>query len=72
MPKNKVFQSNKSALTNKDFVNQEIAELINTERVKEVENVPYNVNPLSLSKKRDKLRLILNLRHANMHVLKNK
>ena len=58
--------NNKSALTNKIFVHQEITELINTRRVKEVENAPYIVNPFSLSKKRDKLCLIPDLKHINI------
>ena len=41
---------------------------MNTGRVKEVETIPYNTNPLSVSEKNNKLRLILNLRHANVHV----
>ena len=41
---------------------------MNTGRVKEVENVPYNTNPLPVGEKSNKLRLILNLRHANMNV----
>ena len=58
-------------MTCKNFVDQEITELINTGRVKEVENVWYIVNPFSVSEKSDKLRLILKLRHVNMHAYKN-
>ena len=65
---NTFFQNNNSAFINKNFVDQEITGLINTGRVKEVENVPYTVNTLSVSERSDKLRLILDLRHTNMHV----
>ena len=67
-----IFQNNKSALTNKNFVDQEITDLINTGRVKKAENVPHTVNPLSISEKSVKLTLILDLRHVNMHVYKDK
>ena len=49
--KNTFFPNNKSALTNKNFVDQDITELVDTGRVKEVENVLYNVNPLSFSER---------------------
>ena len=70
--KNIFFQNNKSALTNKSFLDQETTGLINARRVKEMENVPYIVNPLSVIEKSDKPRLILDLRLVNMHVYKNK
>ena len=54
------------------FQNKKITELINTSRFKEVENVPCIANPLSVSKKSDNLRLILDLRHVNMHVYQDK
>ena len=59
-------------MTNKNFVNQEITELINTGRVKGVENVPYIVNPLSFSEKSNKIRLIIDLKYVSMHVYKDK
>ena len=59
-------------MTNKNFVNQEITELINTGRVKGVEDVPYIVNQLSVSEKSNKIRLIIDLKYVNMHVYKDK
>ena len=50
-PKHLFLLNNKSALTNRNFVDQEITELVNTRRVKEVEDAPYIVNPFSVSKK---------------------
>ena len=59
-------------MTNKNFVDQEIMQLINTGRVKEVEIFPYIVNSLSLSKNSDNLTLKLDLRHVNIHMHKDK
>ena len=59
-------------MTNKSSVDQEITELINIRRVEVVENVPYVVNALSVSKKNDTFKLNLDLRHVNMHVYRDK
>ena len=40
--------------------------------LKETGNFPYTVNTLYLSEKSDNLKLILDLRHANMHVYEDK
>ena len=45
---------------------------MNTWIVKEVENVPYIVTPLSVSQISDKLRQISDLRLINMHFYKDK
>ena len=37
-----------------------------------MENIPYIVNSLSFSEKSDKLRLILDSKHVNMYVYKDK
>ena len=70
--KNTFFQNNQLALANNNFADQKIMELMNTWIVKEVENVPYIVTPLSVSQISDKLRQISDLRLINMHFYKDK
>ena len=56
------FNNNVSAIKNKDFVEEAILELLTSDRVKEVEDLPYVVNPLSVSNNSSgKKCLILNL-----------
>ncbi len=64
--------NNKSAYKHHDFASKAIKELLNTGRIKEVSHIPYVVNPLSVSEKCEKLRLILDLRLVNFHVYKDK
>ena len=40
--------------------------------LKETGNFPYTVNTLYVSEKSDNLKLILDLRHVNMHVFVDK
>ena len=48
-PKPAKFKNNKSALSNKEFVNKTVNELIKTGRVRETSYVPEVVNPLSVA-----------------------
>ena len=64
--------NNRSARDHGDFVTKAIMELLNTGRVKEVQTPPHVVNPLSVSSKNGKERLILDLRHVNKYVFKQK
>ena len=70
-PERASFKNNKSALRNKNFVDEAICELLATGRIVETDKAPYVVNPLSVSTSSSgKQRLILDLRHVNKHVYK--
>lgn len=67
------FTNNASALKEADFVNAAILELLHDNRVEEIISPPDIVNPLSVSvQPNGKKRLILDLRHINLHVYKQK
>ena len=72
-PQQAFFKNNKSAISNSDFVEGAILELLDTGRIRETDTAPFIVNPLSVSTSRyNKKRLILDLRHVNKHVYKQK
>ena len=71
-PPGVVLRNNRSALEHKEFVTEAIKELLETGRIEEVENPPLVVNPLSVTSKNGKERLILDLRHVNQFVFKQK
>ena len=65
-PEPKIFQNTVSALTNKEFVTNEILDLLNSGRVREVSQNEIEVlNPLTVADNGQKLRLILDCRHIN-------
>lgn len=65
--------NNKSALDNSDFVHTAISELLENHSVVETPFIPHVVNPLSVSvQSSGKKRLILDLRHVNLCVWKQK
>ena len=73
LPPSTVLRNNMSALKHKDFVNSAIEELLNSSRLSEVPSPPYVVNPLSVSiQPSGKKRLILDLRHVNKYLRKQK
>ena len=66
-------KNNKSALQHGDFVGKAIAELLDDCLIEECSEVPYIVNPLTVSvQSNGKKRLILDLRCVNLHVLKQR
>ena len=68
-----LFYNNKSALENASFVESAISELVGNHLVIEVPFVPHVVNPLSVSiQSSGKKRLILDLRHVNQSIWKQK
>ena len=72
-PTRKIFPNNKSALEHWPFVESAITELVNNSAVLEVPFVPHVVSPLSVSvNSSGKKRLILDLRHVNQSVWKEK
>ena len=72
-PEKAIFKNNLSAQNNREFVDEALNELLATGRVVETTNIPRVVNPLSVSVQRNgKKRLILDLRHVNKHVYKDK
>ena len=65
--------NNHSALTHADFVLKAIQELILPGSVVQVSSPPHVINPLSVSiQSCGKKRLILDLRHVNKHIWKEK
>ena len=72
-PPPKHYSNNASALREADFVDQAIAELLADNRVEELSSTPVIINPLTVSVQNSgKKRLILDLRHINLHVFKQK
>ena len=68
-----LFHNSKSALENASFVQSAIFELVGNCSVVEVPCVPHVVNPLSVSiQSSGKKRLILDLRHVNQSIWKQK
>ena len=66
-------KNNGSALEHSDFVNDAILELLQDNRIEELTTPPEIINPLTVSVQRSgKKRLILDLRHINLHVFKQK
>jgi hypothetical protein len=64
-------RNNKSALRHKDFVQQAISELLQSNKVIKTNSMPHVVPSLSVSvQSSGKLRLILDLRHVNNYVRK--
>ena len=65
--------NNASALSNRSFVSKAVNELLHTNLVEEIFCVPDIVNPLSVSTRSSgKQRLILDLRHMNSFIFKQK
>ena len=68
-----ILKNNRSALDHKSFVEQAIHDLLIRGLVVECSNVPYVVNPITVSVQNNgKKRLILDLRHVNKHLWKSK
>ena len=67
------FRNNNSAVKEAGFVSEALQELVHSGCVVEVSTPPHVVNPLSVSiQSTGKKRLILDLRHVNFHVWKEK
>ncbi|XP_057299732.1 uncharacterized protein LOC130630297 [Hydractinia symbiolongicarpus] len=71
-PQKQTFSNNQSAITSLEFVNEAVQELLDTGLIKVVSSAPHVVNPLSVSTKGGKSRLILDLRYLNQHIYKEK
>ena len=72
-PPPRVFRNNKSALDERFFVEDAIHSLLQLKCIEELAVSPEIINPLSVSKQKSgKKRLILDLRHVNRHIYKNK
>ena len=63
-------KNNKSSLENSDFVKEAIQELLNSGSVIETTTKPFVINPLTVAKNKNKCRLVLDLRHVNLHLWK--
>ncbi len=71
-PKSVIFDNNKTALDNEDFVLSSIAELLACGSIKQSDAVPHVVSPLSVATNASgKKRLILDLRYVNSHLFKD-
>ena len=65
--------NNASALSNSSFVSKAVNELLHANLIEEIFCVPDIINPLSVSTRSSgKQRLILDLRHVNTFILKQK
>ena len=71
-PPTAYFENNRSALSERVFVDSEVIALLESGRVRELSAPPHIVNPLTVSKPCDKLRLILDLTYLNDFVVKQK
>ena len=73
MPPARIFRYNKSALDERAFVEDAIHSLLDVNCIEKLVESPGIINPLSVSnQKSGKKRLILDLRHINRHLFKNK
>ena len=63
-------RNNASSRNKPEFVQTAIDELLVMGAIMEVDKPPYIVNPLTVSNKNDKFRLVLDLRHVNKFVHK--
>ena len=72
LPDSIELRNNKSALNHSMFVQEEIQRLLEKGCVSEVEVSPTVVNPLTVSENKGKCRLVLDCRHVNPHLYKNK
>ena len=67
------FRNNASARKDSDFVTEAVLGLLHDKCVEELDAAPEIINPLSVSvQNTGKKRLILDLRHINLHVFKKK
>lgn len=67
------YKNNRSAANECEFVGEAILKLLRDNRIKEVFSPPDIINPLSVSVQSScKKRLILDLRHINLHNFKQK
>ncbi len=64
------FRNNRSALNEREFVNEAISELLQIGGILESNVSPTVVNPLTVAVKNGKKRLVLDLRYVNGHVWK--
>ena len=72
-PVSRYFPNNRSAFDHSQFVESAILELVKNSAVVEVSSIPRVVSPLSVSiSSSGKKRLILDLRHVNQYVWKQK
>ena len=63
------FKNNRSSLEHEEFVRTEICSLLQKQCIKEVDEPPVCVNPLTVSvNNSDKKRLFLDLRHVNQFI----
>ena len=67
-----ILENNKSAISDKKFVAEELQKLLLTGRIRKIYGIPKFVNPLSVATRNDKKRLIIDLRHVNYFVYKQK
>ena len=72
LPDSKELRNNRSARDHSDFVLEEIDKLLEKGCVSEVHTKSIVVNPLTVSENKGKCRLVLDCRHINPHLYKNK
>ena len=72
LPDSVELRNNRSALNHSEFVQEEIERLLLKGCISQVKTRPTVVNPLTVSENKDKCRLVLDCRHVNPHLFKNK
>ena len=73
VPKSAHSNNNKSAITHSDFDSEAVQDLLKTNRIIEVNELPHVVNPLSVTVQNSgKKRLILDLWYVNKHIYKER
>ncbi|XP_041483129.1 uncharacterized protein LOC121429934 [Lytechinus variegatus] len=72
LPDDADIRNNRSAIENSSFVEEEIGKLIKKGCVSELKKKPKVVNPLTVSNNKAKLRMVLDCRHVNPHLFKQK
>ena len=65
-------KNNKSSLKNPKFVEEAISDLLEKGAIKEIQEIPYCCNPLTVAERNNKLRLVLDLRHVNDSLIHKK
>ena len=69
LPASKILKNNRSSLKHPQFVRASIDDLLASGAIFETKTKPFVINPLTVSDKNNKLRLVLDLRHINKFIV---
>ena len=65
-------KNNKSSMTHSDFTTEAIQKLLQQGCIQELSQPSFCCNPLTVASSKEKLRLVLDLRHVNLYLQKIK